>query len=220
LIGLNPNAESKVKSIALCVLAVVFNIGLAAQPALAQNVLASGPSSKLHMLLQKTIFGVNVLTLEIQVDLQTQSRLQALEALKPHPKDMDERIVQTLYAASHIQATMRFLRDVSFSRFTDEIRSNIACARKSGVITEAEKNRVDKGLDTWFASIRDRGIKTGDELVYVIQPNLFHTTLRSSAGKIFVNQLDHGNEPKLSLLGGYLAPCSDFRKPLIESLMK
>jgi len=182
--------------------------------------LATGPGSEMHMLLKRTIFSVHVLALTIQYDGDTQTRIKDLVAGKRYSDDLAQEVAAIVYKAKDLKVTMQFQRDVGFGRFIDEVSSNVDCAKKAGVIDAAEHDRVVTGLRSWFGPLSSRGIKDQDQLIYTIGPDTFLTHFQSSSGQTFVDRLDHEAQARLSLLGGFLAPCSDFHEPLVKSLLR
>ncbi len=56
-------------------------------------------------------------------------------------------------------------------------------------------------------------------MYYRIRGDSLHTVYLASDGETLLDQVDVGPERRLSVLGGYFAPGSDFRDKLVDSLL-
>jgi len=72
----------------------------------------------------------------------------------------------------------------------------------------------------WFAFIKDRGVKKGDEIIYRVRPEGLRSVYRSAAGQVLLDRFEAGRKPTLGMFASYFAPGSDFRELLIKSLFK
>ena len=204
--------------VALAGIVFVIQNNIVASPAAPSSELAIGPYSHMHMLLEKTIFDIDVLTLDVQVDPPTQGEFRKLWSGHTFSEMLADQTAQILYNSQHVQVEMRFVRNVGFRRFIHETVLSAECARKANVITETEFKRVQTNIKEWYAAIAKSGIKSGDTISYDLENTSLHTTLRNKKGEVLVDQTDQGRQPGLSVLGGFFASCSNFRKPLIQSL--
>ena len=66
--------------------------------------------------------------------------------------------------------------------------------------------------------IADRGFRSGDRILYRVRGGALRTVLVGRDGRVFVDQTDTGSGPRRALLGGYFAPDTGFREPLVRSL--
>jgi hypothetical protein len=170
------------------------------------------------MKLEKSIFKVDVLEVSIRVDEPTRNSFRNSAQESNSFDQLASRVEHAAYDAKSAQVTVLFLRSIDFQRFTKEIRSNARCALRERAIDAAEFHRVDSHLESWFSALKARGVKKGDQLVYQILPQGLHTSYRTVEGQELVNQTDPGDPPKRSVLGGFLASCSEFRNGLVRSL--
>ncbi len=74
--------------------------------------------------------------------------------------------------------------------------------------------------DSKYAFLADRRIQPGDRMFYRISGDTLRTVFQSGGGEILLDQVDVGPERRLSVLGGYFAPDSDFRDKLVRSLLR
>jgi hypothetical protein len=188
------------------------------QPAAGELQLADGPYSELRMLYRRTIFRVRVLELSLRVDRAARDRIREIAAGESYAEEAASRIADAILESRQVLVQTVFLRNVSHGRFVDELIAGARCALEAGIIGQPEFQRVSDHSADWYAPIRERGIRTGDRAIYQIRGDSMRSTLQSEDGEVFVDQVDRGPGPRRSLLGGYLALCSDFREPLIRSL--
>jgi hypothetical protein len=177
----------------------------------------SQPAVRMQMLLEKTIFKVNVLTLDLWLGPVTARRLAPFVERAPGPAAPDS----IAYLATYSQdawARITFLRGVGLNQFLDGIEDNLRRTWQAGILTEAEYEMISRGLPEWFAPLSERNILKGDRLFYRIRGDTLRTVFQTAAGQTPIDQTDVGAERRLSVLGGFLVEGSDFRKGLLSSL--
>jgi hypothetical protein len=207
----------------LSVLPLIVLIGAAQSPNGAADLdlgtLASGPYSEMHMLLEKTIFNLDVLTVDVRFDPATQRRFQQLAAGQPFSDRLVSQIADAAINASEAFVKLEFKRDVSLNRWVQAVRESLRKGWQAGLIQEETYRHISNNLPQWFHAIAGRGFKTGDQILYRAYPDKMRTGLVSARGEVLVDQTDPGSSPKRALLSGYFAPGTDFREPLIRSLL-
>jgi hypothetical protein len=186
----------------------------------AQPPLAEGPYAELRMLYTRTIFRVRVLELSLQVDPPAQARIRDIAADRSYSSERASMIAGVVLDADRVLARTVFLRNIGHRRFVDELISGARCARDAGLIDDQDFERVRVNAASWYAPVRERGIRSGDRAIYRMDGPSMRSTLEAADGTVLVDQIDTGPGPRRTLLGGYLAPCSDFREPLIQSLFR
>ncbi len=172
----------------------------------------------MRALLEKTIFQVDVMTLEVRLGEETARRIEEIAAGRSYSSALEDSIAAAAVGATDAFARSRFLRDVSLGQFLDGVRGNMRRALRAGIITQADYDLVSAGLARWFAFLEERGILDGDQIVYRIRGDSLRTQYRAVTGAVLLDQVDVGPERRLTLLGSYFAPKSDFRRNLIRSL--
>jgi hypothetical protein len=206
------------------VLFVVMAAFLAARVAsqaqdLSLSDLADGPYARMYMLLEKTIFGFDVLTLEIRVDPGTQDRLERLARNQAYSAELARRATAVVLDAPNASITLRFVRDVDFDRWLEGARDGVAQAARANLIPRETARDVAGRLPRWFAPVVDRGFLEGDRILYRIHPDRLRTLVVSQEGAVLVDQTDVGAIHGRTVLAGFLAPGTDFREPLVRSLL-
>lgn len=174
----------------------------------------------MEMLLERTIFQVDVLTLTVRLGGTAAARLRGLadgRTLTPEVADSAARIAaHATCGRTHLD----FQRDVSLDRFFDAVRETSLAAREAGFISSGTYRLIDRSLPEWYAFLDGRGIREGDRLAYRVRDDTLGIRYRSAEGKLLLERQDVGADRRRSVLGGYFAPGSDFRDGLLRSLFR
>lgn len=194
------------------------NVLAQSPPDMDRHELATGPFSRMRMLYERTIFKVDVLTVSMRFDQPTQRTFEETARGRSYTEDLAETIARAAVDAENAFLEVRFERDVALDRWVDGVRDNLRMARRWGVIDEETHRHVSEQLPVWFRSIADRGFQEGDRILYRAYPDRLRTVLIGVDGRTFLDQTDRGVGPRRALIGGYFAPGSDFREPLVRSL--
>jgi hypothetical protein len=218
--------KAKGSLLAAAGLAAVLGLGagdLMAQgalPSLDSGELAQGPYSYMHMLLQKTILRINVATIEVRVDKAAQGRLAGLGRGQVYSDGLAQQLAAVAIGAERAVVQMKFKRDVSLDRWVGVVRDNLEQARKAGLILPELEKRVSQGLPQWFEPLKKRGYEKGDRLIYAVMPDSLRTVVVSTAGQVLVDRMEREQGTRRVVMASYFAPGSDFREPLLRSLLE
>jgi hypothetical protein len=169
-------------------------------------------------LLEKTILKVDVAWLEIWFTPDVDARIRAL-ATGPRGPERDS-IAALATRTTDALARLHFERNVSLGQFLDGLQGSARRARDAGIISAAAYDDIITSSPRWYGFLEERGIRDGDEMLYRIQGDTLRTVFRAVDGETLLDQTDVGPERGRSVLGGYLAPGSDFRRGLIESTVQ
>jgi hypothetical protein len=189
-------------------------------PSLGSPELAQGPFSSMHMMLQKTILRINVATIDVRVDRQAQARLAELARGKPYSDDLAQQLAPVAIGAGRAVVQMQLVRAVSLDRWMGVVRDNLKQARAAGLISKELEQKVGAGLPQWFAALDKRGYEKGDRVLYSIAPDSLRTVVVSAGGQVLVDMTDADQGIRRVVLASYFAPGSDFREPLLRSLVE
>lgn len=169
----------------LLVTAAVFSLASAAatvpaqsEPDMDRDELATGAFSRMHMLYERTIFNVDVLTLEMRFDQPTQRTFREMARGRSYTDDLAERIATAAVDAENVFLEVRFERGVGLDRWVDGVRENLRMARVWGLIDETTYRHVSEQLPHWFRSIAERGFREGDRILYRAYPDRLRTVLK------------------------------------------
>jgi len=212
----------------ILVLGVGLLAGLLARPSRAEGPppsldapdLGQGPFASMHMLLQKTILKINVATIDVRVDKPTQVRLAELARDKTYSDGLEQQLAPVAINAPRAVVQMQFVRNIPLNRWIGVVRDNLEQARDAGLITREIEQRVSQGLPTWFAALSDRGYEKGDRLIYSVTPDALRTVVVSAGGQMLLDITERDPGGRRVVLASYFAPKSDFREPLLRSLVE
>ncbi len=182
--------------------------------------LGHGPYSRMTTLLEKTIFKVDVLTLEVRLGVEDTRRVESLASGRQYSKPLADSIAQVAIHSQDAWAQIEFVRGASLEQFLDGIDDNLKKARDAGIIDRAAYAMVSEGLPRWFGFLAERRVQKGDRIVYRIAGDRLRTQYWAASGELLLDQVDAGPERRLAVLGSYFVRGSDFREGLIKSLFR
>ncbi|MGH7541365.1 MAG: hypothetical protein ACRELC_10235 [Gemmatimonadota bacterium] len=189
-----------------------------AEPSL--SLLPEGPFATMHMLLEKTIFSVDVLTLDVRVDPATADEIEAaLAGAERFDEELAVPVAEAAIRAEEIVGRIVFQRGVSLGQFLDAIDEDMQKAVEVGWLEPAVYREVRDGLPVWFAFLEERGIHDGDRLSYHVRGDTLRTVFAAPDGRILLDQTDVGRGNVMALVGSWFAPDSSFREKLVRSLV-
>jgi len=179
--------------------------------------LATGPHSEMQMLLQKTIFKVDVFTLRVRFGAETAARLETLAAGRLD-SSIEDSIANVAIQARNAWAVIDYLRDVELGQYLEGVRKNMKRAAEAGLISGEDYDVICSELPILYAPLEERKILRGDRIYYRIRGDTVQTLYWGRAGDTLLDHSETGPERRLAVMGGYFAPKSSFRRPLVESL--
>lgn len=182
--------------------------------------LGAGSDARMHMLLEKTIFQVDVLTLDIRFGPSETARLESVAAGRRYTDELADSVAAIALDARNAWARLEFKRNVSLDQFLGGIRKNLDRAERAGIVTPEEYEEIVTSLPGWYAFLADRHIQSGDQMIYGIRGDTLHTVFRDGGGRILLDEVYLGPQRRIAVLGGYFAPGSDFRQSLIRSWLE
>jgi len=195
------------------------NVAAQAVPPQKTDVVLDGraPFSRMHAVLEKTIFKVDVLALDLCLDSTTAAVIGQF-ATGPRSGERDDSIARAVIGASRAIARIEFLRDISFSQFADGIGEEQKKAVEAGLLADSTHRMVADSLPHWFAFLENRRIRDGDMVFYDFNGDTLRTVFLGVNGEILMDRIDQGRERRTSVLATYVAPKSGFRRGLLQSL--
>jgi hypothetical protein len=176
------------------------------------------PFGTLEMTLEKTIFQVDVVRVEMRVDEAGAERLAPWAAGETYSEPLADSVAAVVLATRDIDIDLTFLHGASQKQFLNGIRDNLKRVVKAGWITAAHADTLRERLAAWYAFLEDRGVRDGDVMRYRIRGDTIRYHYTGDDGTVLLDFT--GNDPsgRPSVLGSYLAPGSDFRRKLVSSL--
>lgn len=179
----------------------------------------TGSFGRMHMLLERTVFNVDVLTLDVRFGPSTADRIEGLLTRPRESDGLSDSVAVAALEANDVLARIEFHRDVGLERFLDGIRDNLRQATRAGIVTPAQFRSISANLPRWYSALADRDIRSGDRMYQRVRADTLRTIYVDADGEALLDQVDVGPERRLAVLGGYFAPGSDFRQGLVESVL-
>lgn len=189
-------------------------------PSLARDSLPPGPYSSMRTLLEKTIFQVDVLTLDVRLGAEDSRRIEELIAGVDYSDRLADSVAAVAIHSQDAWARIRFERNVSLDRFLDGIDDNLKEARDAGVISEADYRMISDSMPVWYSFLAERGILDGDRMYYRIRGDTLRTQFLGVDGERLLDHVDVGPERRLAVLGSYFVDGSEFREGLLRGLFQ
>ena len=184
--------------------------------------LAQGAGSTMEMLYERTIFNIDVLRLTLRFGEDTAAEIASLlpDAPSGAPSDaLADSLAVVAMAARNVLVRSRFLRDVSLEQFLDGLRKSLDGARRAGLVSAEAHRLILDEVEEQYEPLREEGIRRGDAMWYRIRGDTLHLAFQRVDGGVPVEGTPIGPERRMGVLGGYLAPDSDFREELLRSVM-
>jgi hypothetical protein len=177
-----------------------------------------GDYGTMRMLLEKTLFKVDVLELEIRLDPSTASKIAGVAGSGLSGSGASDSIARFAIDAADVWARLTFQRDVGVDRLIQEIRNSMRKAVDAGMLDQTGFDAISAGLPAWYASLVDRGIRDGDVQYYRIHGDTLRTMFIGRDGATWIDETATSPVNRRALLASWFAPGSDFRDGLIGSL--
>lgn len=190
-----------------------------AEPEPTLSLLPGGPFSTMHMLLEKTVFSVDVLTLDVRIDRAVASGLaDALAGIERDDRAYAAAVAEAALGADELIGRIEFQRGISLRQFLDAVNTDMRKTVDVGWLHPSRYREVRDGLPIWFSFLAQRGIREGDRLSYHVRGDTLRTVFASADGEILLDQTDVGRHHVMAVVGTWFAPRSSFREKLIRSL--
>lgn len=171
-------------------------------------------------LLEKSIFKVDVLTLEVRVDEGTANRLADVVTGSEYSDEVADSVAAIAVGAPEVLARITFVREISLDQFLDGTDSDMRRAVEAQLLDRSHYERIKQSLPQWFAFLEERRLLKGDEIAYHVHGDSLVTVYTGVDGVVLLEQTDVGQGARESVLGTYFAPKSSFRSGLIKSLFR
>jgi hypothetical protein len=195
---------------------------LAADPVPSLNAgdLAQGRYAAAQMLLEKTFLKVDVLTVDMRFSKATQTKFAEIAGGKPYSKELDQPLAQAAIGAGRAVVRLKFKRNVELGQWMDVVKENMGQAVKAGLFSSAVEKKVGGSLPTRFAALKERGFHENDSIFYDLYPDSLRTVVVGADGAVLLDQVSKDADVIRVVLSSYFAPGSEFREPLLKSLLK
>jgi len=188
-------------------------------PSLESAALARGQFSSMRMLLEKTFLNIDVALIDVRVGKRVQAEFSKLASGQTYSEALEAQLAGAALRADEAVIQLEFLRDVSLERWVDGVRHSLEKAQRAGLISTELQRRVSAGLPQWFQALEADGFQRGDRLFYDLRPAVLRSVVVTRAGQVRVDRTDKGEDIPRVVLASYFAPGTDYRRPLLKSLL-
>lgn len=190
-------------------------------PSMDAEGLASGPYSGMSAKMERTILHIDIIKVDMRFGEPTAERLEELVAGREYSSTLADSVVRAVLEARDGLVVVDIEYGVDVERFLEESQANLQKAADAELIPATVFAEVSQNMGPWFEFLEERGLKEGDRLIYRIRGDTFRTMFITDDGQTLLDQTDpNGNERRLAILAGYLAPETDLREDLIASLFE
>ncbi|HEU4577502.1 MAG TPA: hypothetical protein VFS67_04555 [Polyangiaceae bacterium] len=172
----------------------------------------------MHLLLEATIFKIDVLTIDVRVGKAVQRRFDEVIGRRSYSPELARELEKVALGADELLIQVRFVRKVSFQQWLYGALDNLTRAEQAQLISPELRRRVEARLAVAFGALQERGYERGDRLFYRVRPDALRTVLVSDDGRVHLDITDTGKEPGYVVRASYFTPNGVFREPLLRSL--
>jgi hypothetical protein len=175
---------------------------------------AVDPHLQLHALLERTIFQVDVLTLELWLGPATARAIEPWRHAAGGRAAADS-LARAIADSRDAWAQISFARGVGLDRFLDGILADMRRAQESGLLSADGFQHVADGLPVWLEPLRQQGLEKGDRFLYRVRGDTLRTVVQRRDGAVVIDQTDVGPDHRRALLGSFVAPGASLREGLL-----
>ncbi|UCF38363.1 MAG: hypothetical protein JSU96_05795 [Acidobacteriota bacterium] len=155
--------------------------------------------------------------IEICFGASTSSELKRLSTGRELSAELEDQIAGIAFNADDVLIRVEFKRNLSLDRLLSELRRNVRMVHQAGIIDPYIYRETIGNLPRWYDFLESRGPKEGDQMLYRVGGDgLRAQYLRDK--QVLGDQFFTGSVRRDTILGGYFAPKSSYRKDLIRSL--
>jgi len=172
--------------------------------------------ARFNYILEKTIFKVDAVRLDLTIRDETPNRVAELVAGRADPRAWSDSVAAMYLGVDHASVRMTFLRSFGLNRFLDANRDVMEKLAIVGLITEEELEDLDAENRARFAGLAEDGIRDGDVIEHEVRGDTVTTRYTDVAGAVRIDGLLVGSAERRMLLGSLFGPNSEFRNGLLD----
>ena len=176
--------------------------------------------ARFNYILEKTIFKVDAVRLDLTIRDETPNRVAELVAGRADPRAWSDSVAAMYLGVDHASVRMTFLRSFGLNRFLDANRDVMEKLAIVGLITEEELEDLDAENRARFAGLAEDGIRDGDVIEHEVRGDTVTTRYTDVAGAVRIDGLLVGSAERRMLLGSLFGPNSEFRNGLLDLVFR
>lgn len=194
-------------------------------------ILAAGPTAsafaqqgsavccaRFDYVLERTIFKVDAVRLELTVGGETPGRVAELVSGMADPRSASDSAAALYLKADHARVGFTFLRSFGLKRFLDANLDVMEKLSKTGLLSDAEVQKLSAENADRFRVLAADGIRDGDRLEHEVRGDTVTTRYTDVTGAVRLDEVRIGPEQRRVLLGSLFGPQSGFRKGLLDQV--
>jgi hypothetical protein len=172
--------------------------------------------SRFDYVLERTIFKVDAVRLELAIRGETTDRVAELVTGRADPRAWSDSVAALYLGADQASVRMTFLRSFGLDRFLNANRDVMEMLVKAGLINEEELEDLDAENRTRFETLAADGIRDGDVLEHEVRGDTVTTRYTDVTGRIRIDGFLVRARERTVLMGSLFGPESGFRNGLLD----
>jgi len=168
--------------------------------------------------LERTIFKVDAVRLELTVGGETPGRVAELVSRRADPRSASDSVAALYLRADRARVGFTFLRSFGLKRFLDANLDVMEKLSKTGLLSDAEVQKLSAENADRFRVLAADGIRDGDRLEHEVRGDTVTTRYTDVTGTVRIDEVRIGPEQRRVLLGSLFGPQSGFRKGLLNQV--
>jgi hypothetical protein len=176
--------------------------------------------TRFDYLLEKTIFKVDAVRLELAFTDGTPARVAGLLARDAYSSALRDSIAAAFLAAGGATVRFTFERSFGLERFLRANRDVMKRLVEAGILSEEEFQRLDADNVERFQVLASEGVRDGDRLEHEIDGERVATRYVDVEGEVRIEEVRVGDAERRALLGSLFGPKSDFRGGLLDLVLR
>jgi len=205
------NLASATPSLLLWVLSACGGRAPAAAP-------PSGGAFAFDYVLEATIFKIDVVHVNLQIDSGTVRTVKALVSSGNRTRALEDSVGAALMETPTANARLTFLVAIPAQQFVENTAEILRDMGEEGLLASSEVEHLVRSSRQRFAFLDEAGIAPGDYVEQVLRGDSVTTTFITSLGERRLHDIQVGREHRIALLGSYFAKTSDFRDGLLDQV--
>jgi len=165
------------------------------------------------------MFGIEIMEIRIRFGATTAERLQAAARTNGSGLRTVDRLADVALQSQDALVELHFLKPVNLGLFLGELKRNSRAVYECGLIDLDLYQEIVTSLPSWYSFLNGRGVRARDRMIYRIQGEGFRAVYQSGDSRVLFDRCYEGPQRRLSILGAYFRPGSEFRNPLIRSVL-
>ena len=186
------------------------------------DTLASGPYSQMSTRYRKFffMFGLEVLDIKIRFGMEAADLMRAAARSDGSRTRLIDRLADIALDADDALLEIHFLRRVDLGLFLRELKRNSREVYECGLIGLELYQEIAGSLPSWYSFLNGRGVRERDRMLYRIEGESFRVVYLGNDHRVLFDRRYSGPQRRLSILGAYFRRESEFRDPLVRSLLR